>query len=27
RDAVLGLPAMLKWTEAAQGEPPLARYR
>ncbi|NBD13780.1 glutathione S-transferase family protein [Corallococcus silvisoli] len=26
RDAVLGLPAMLKWTEAAQGEPPLARY-
>ncbi|NRD58136.1 glutathione S-transferase family protein [Corallococcus exiguus] len=27
RDAVLGLPAMLKWTEAAHGEPPLARYR
>ena len=26
-DAVLGLPAMLKWTEAAAGEPPLARYR
>ncbi|WP_223642008.1 glutathione S-transferase family protein [Corallococcus sp. EGB] len=27
RDAVLGLPAMLKWTEAARGEPELARYR
>ncbi|MCY1044620.1 glutathione S-transferase family protein [Corallococcus sp. bb12-1] len=27
RDAVLGLPAMIKWSEAAQGEPQLARYR
>jgi glutathione S-transferase len=27
RDAILNLPAMVKWTEAAKGEPPLARYR
>ncbi|MHA7627896.1 glutathione S-transferase family protein [Corallococcus sp. M7] len=27
RDAVLGLPAMIKWTEDARSEPPLARYR
>jgi glutathione S-transferase len=26
RDAVLALPAMRTWMEAAQGEPPLARY-
>jgi glutathione S-transferase len=26
RDAVLALPAMKTWTEAAQGEPPVARY-
>jgi glutathione S-transferase len=26
RDAVMALPAMRTWMEAAQGEPPLARY-
>jgi glutathione S-transferase len=26
RDAVLALPAMRAWTEASQGEPPVARY-
>lgn len=26
RDAVLGLPALKAWTEAARGEPPVARY-
>lgn len=26
RDAVLALPALKAWTEAAQGEPPVARY-
>jgi glutathione S-transferase len=26
RDAVLALPAMKAWTEAARHEPPVARY-
>jgi glutathione S-transferase len=26
RDAVLALPALRAWTEASQGEPPVARY-